>query len=246
MPKYQVGIKSIVYKIFEILAVRSSNEYFACSIDAGKYLFKDKKFKVIPNAIEVEKFKYDVEKQQNMKKIYKLDDCVVIGHVGRFDVQKNHRYLIDVFHELKKNSKEKKYVLILIGNGPLESDIIKQIRNYNLMNDVLIFKDRKDVNELIQMFDVFLFPSLFEGLGIAALEAQFASIPTIVSNTTPSEVVVSKNIKFLPIEDKNIVDWVKEIKVFEKLKKIDNKVFFDNNYNIIHAVKILEKELVER
>lgn len=205
-------LKKILQKIYPIYA----NEYMACSKEAGKYLFKNKNYIVINNAIDSSKFIFSEEIRLKKRKELGLENSFVIGHVGRFKPEKNHVFLLNVFCEVLKRCPNAK--LLLIGNGDPNFDILKKIEDLNIKNNVIILKNRKDVNELYQAMDVFVFPSLYEGLGIVAIEAQASGLPTICSERLPLESNISPLYKKLSLA-LPIDSWVDAV-VKEKKNKL--------------------------
>ncbi|WP_164506039.1 glycosyltransferase family 1 protein [Companilactobacillus insicii] len=162
---------------------------FACSNDAGKYLFKHRKFEVVRNAIDSRKFKFNACKRNNIRKELNLDNKFVVGHVGRFHKSKNHMFLIDVFKEIKKYNNNS--VLLLVGSGPEEQRIKEKVEKLNLSDSVIFLSNRSDMDYIYQAMDVFVFPSLFEGLGIVTIEAQCSGIPTLCSERIPADVNIT-------------------------------------------------------
>lgn len=142
----------------------NANVYFACSKLAADWLFKKNSEKaiIINNAIDVDKFIYDQEKRKNIRQKLNIinDETMLIGHVGRFNKQKNHQFLLKVFKEL--SNKKNNCMLLLIGEGKLKNKIIKLIHKYGLENKVKLLGTRKDVNDILQGIDILLFPSLYE------------------------------------------------------------------------------------
>lgn len=168
-----------------------ATDYFACSELAGRYLFGDKAFdkgevKIIRNAIDVEKFKFDPEARKKLRKeIGIADDDFVIGHIGRFVQTKNHSFLVSMFAKLKKEKNNAK--LVLVGQGPLINKIRQQADELGLAKDVLFLGQRNDVEKLYSVFDVFCLPSLYEGFGMVLVEAQSNGLAVIVSKNVPAE-----------------------------------------------------------
>ena len=194
--------------IFKELTKKYANYNFACSNLAGKYLFDKKNFILIKNAINLEKYQYNEKIRENYRKNLKIDENTkVYGHVGRFNVQKNHKFLLEVYKKIQL--KEKNTKLLLIGKGELQKDIENEIKIEKLENNVTILGERNDVENLMQAMDVFLLPSLFEGLPIVGIEAQAIGLPCYFSNNITKEVRVLDNSKFINIDSSN--DWAKEI-----------------------------------
>lgn len=161
---------------------------FACSEEAGQWMFGGAEFKVLYNAIDARQYVYNESIRNDIRKRLNIEvDTIVIGHVGRFSPQKNHDFLIDVFVKLKKSKPNSK--LILVGIGELQDRIKDKVNSVGLTEDVIFAGLRKDVPEILQAMDVFVFPSLFEGLGMANIEAQAAGLPCIISERVPVECV---------------------------------------------------------
>lgn len=177
-----------------------ANIYFACGEKAGKFVFKDRKFTVINNAIDTNRFKYDdVIRENKRNSIGIAKDTFVVGHVGRFNCVKNQLFLIDVFNEVlisKPNSK-----LILCGKGEDINKIKEKIEKLKIKDKVIILIDRDDVNELYQVMDIFVMPSLFEGLPVVGVEAQANGLPTLFSDTISQEVLLTSNSRFCSLKE---------------------------------------------
>ena len=182
-------IKKYLKKIMQKLFILHATDLFACSEEAGKYLFHNKTFNILKNAIESSKFISNVTARERIRKELGISDSFVIGHVGRFKPEKNHKFWIDIFAEIKKQQLNSK--LLIIGNGDPSEEIKKYIYDNGYINDVIIMKNRKDVNILYQAMDLFIFPSKYEGLGIVAIEAQTAGIPVLVSTGVPIETKIT-------------------------------------------------------
>lgn len=155
----------------------------ACSEEAGRYMFGNSVFKVIHNPIDVQRFAYNKTVRDTVRVELGVQDKIVIGHVGRFSYQKNHEFLLQVFKQITEI--ENRAVLILVGQGELEQEIRHQAKRLGLEDRVLYLGVRADVERLYQAFDSFVFPSRFEGLGIVAIEAQAAGLPTVCSDRVP-------------------------------------------------------------
>ena len=197
--------RNLIKNILRPFSKRYATDYFACSELAGRYLFGNKAFdqgevKIIHNAIDIEKFKFDEVARKKLRKEFGINDStVVIGHVGRFVQQKNHTFLVDVFKEHHKKNPDSK--LLLVGSGPLEDEIKKKVEKLGLKDSVLFLGQRDDINKLYSIMDVFCLPSLYEGLPVVGVEAQAAGLPTIFSNRISKEVIVSSYAKIVSIQD---------------------------------------------
>lgn len=181
---------------------------FACSEEAGKWMFGMNEFKIINNAIDARKFTYDVSKRIAKRKELNIENKFVVGHIGRFSTPKNHKFLIDIFkvvHERNNNA-----ILLLVGDGELRKSIESKVRDLGLESSVIFTGVRADISEMLQAIDVFVLPSFYEGLGIAAVEAQATGLHCIVADTIPKEAYVTNLIESLPLVSSPDV-WAKEV-----------------------------------
>lgn len=187
---------------------RYATHLWACSEKAGEWLYGNHSFEVIPNAIDVQKFIYSPQLSKDLRKELNLENKFVIGHVGRFDYQKNHDFLLKVFAEVI-NEREDAH-LVLIGKGELEEVIKKQANQLGILDKISFLGESSNVNKLINVFDVGVFPSLFEGFSIAMVEMQVNGLPLVVSDNVPSEINLTDNIRFLSL-DETVKYWCKTI-----------------------------------
>lgn len=216
---------------------------FACSRHAGEWLFgKNAQFEVVYNAIELDRFTFDAEKRAQIRADLGIsEDTLVVGHVGRFMAQKNHDFLLDVFfqlHERKRNTR-----LLLVGEGNLKTRLEEKVRALHLDDCVSFVGQRDDIDRLYQAFDVFCLPSIYEGLGLVAIEGQRAGLPCFVSDCVPKEVDITGTVVFLPIDNPNV--WVNAISAIEPTKRlqVQNQAF--SNYDIEKAAHALQSKYLE-
>ena len=182
-------IKYLPKLFMQRLFTLNATDLFACSEEAGKYLFKDKPFQVLKNAIDSQQFIANENTRREVRQELGLENKFVVGHVGRLHPQKNHDFLIDVFAEIKKKKPDAE--LILVGTGPLEEKVRSKVADMGLTESVQFLGNRKDMNRIYQAMDIFVFPSLFEGLGIVAIEAQAAGVPIVCSEGSPPETDIT-------------------------------------------------------
>jgi len=225
-----------------------SNFNFACSSMAGHWLFgkenvsKDN-FKIINNSIDASKYRYNNIVEKEVRDELGLADKFVISHIGRFNKQKNHGFIVDIFKEVVK--KDPNSVLLLIGEGELETKIREKVINLGLQDKVMFLGVRSDVNRLLQGTDVFLFPSLYEGLGIVAVEAQAAGLPCVVSDMVPKEAFITDLITEIPLSS-SAKEWSEVLFRFKGFPKKDTFTLIkDNGYDIIEQTKKLEEFYLE-
>ncbi|NIK78177.1 glycosyltransferase involved in cell wall biosynthesis [Paenibacillus castaneae] len=190
-----------------------STHNFACSLMAGNWLFgstaisKDN-FRVINNSIDSSLYTYNQKTEEIVKEEMNLKGKFVIGHIGRFNKPKNHKFLLEIFKLI--HDKEATAVLLLVGDGILRQEIEKKALVLGLLESVIFTGVRADIPSLLQSMDVFVFPSLYEGLGIAAIEAQAAGVRTIVSDTIPNEAFVTDLIQKISLNN-DAETWAKAI-----------------------------------
>ena len=240
---YEKTIKGFILHIFSKFSKFVSTNNFACSDEAGKYLFANKRFDIIYNGINIEKFKYDLKIRENIRAQLQINDCFVIGHVGRFELQKNHKFLIKIITKLSK-SKDKKIKLLLVGEGKTQKSIKKLVEKNKLADNVIFLGVRKDISEIMQGLDVFLLPSLYEGLGIVAIESQASGLHTIVSNNIAKETNISDKIEYLPIN--NVELWVEKINNYpsnyDRLSEYEK--ILNSKFNIFNVANFLQEEYI--
>ena len=204
----------------------------------GIKICKTNKYFNLRNAIDTDKYLYDKKTAYEVRnQLGYKDNDYVIGHVGRFATQKNHEYLIDIFNAIHK--RDNRFKLILVGDGELRSDVKMKIKEYNLEDAVLFTGVRPDVYKLMQAMDLFLFPSLYEGLPVSVVEAQAAGLPCVISESITKEVRITSLVEQVSL-DSSLDVWVNA--VMEKLphKKENMKTEIEESgYDIRTSVEWL-------
>ena len=176
-----------------------ANENCACGMQAGKFLFGSQGFTLIPNAIEAERYRFNPEKRVEMRSSLQVEDRLVVGHVGRFCYPKNHMFLLEIFAEILKRREDS--VLLLAGSGENEQAVRERAELLGLTPYVYFLGSRSDVDVLYQAMDVFVMPSLFEGVPMTGIEAQFAQLPCVFSDRVPEEVRFTELSSFVPLRE---------------------------------------------
>ncbi len=205
--------RNIIKKLLRHFSKKYSNVYFACSEEAAKFQFGNKAYdnnevEIINNAIDVESFKYNDKIRKQIRKSLNIsNDCIVIGHVGRFVSVKNHIFLIDLFKEIYK--KNNNYRLLLIGQGPMFKNIKNEVERLKLSNCIFFLGQKSNIQDYYSAMDIFLLPSLYEGLGLVLVEAQSSGLHCISSSNVPKMVNCGNLVKFIQLENKE--KWEKEI-----------------------------------
>lgn len=172
-------------------------------------LFGIETTEVIYNGVDYTKFYLDNGVKESIREKNGIPkDAFVIGHVGRLSSNKNHRFILKIFTQVL-NVNAKAY-LLLIGNGELKKEIEQQVKDYSIEDRVCLLTHRSDVQELMKAMDVFVFPSIYEGLGIALIEAQATGLKCVVSDKVPKEVCITDLVHFFPLEEMEAM-WVEEI-----------------------------------
>lgn len=245
--KYNGNFIENVYKKYLGKKIKKNTDcMFACSKQAGEFLFgKNAKFDIINDSIDIEKFRYNQEIREKVRNTLNIKkDCFLIGNVARFHPVKNHIFLLETFKEFLKLNENSK--LILIGKGKLKNKIIKYIEKNNLKDKVIMLEDRKDVNELMQAMDFFVFPSKGEGLGIVLIEAQASGLRCIASaNVIPEEAKISELLEFYSL-DKSPKGWAKEIyKNQEYKRKNELEQIINKGYDIKSTVNKIQRLYLE-
>lgn len=199
---YGIDLKSPIRWYYKTRMMPHITHMFMCGLESGQWLFGKKnseKFIQMNNAIDAKAYAFDESRRAQMRTELGLENRLVIGHVGRFDVQKNHAFLIDVFAEVHRRVPDS--VLLLIGNdaGKVGQSIHGKVNSLGLDEAVCFLGVRSDVADLMQAMDVFLFPSLFEGLSVASMEAQASGLPTIISDGVPIECKKTDLVEVVPL-----------------------------------------------
>lgn len=214
--------------VLQKLLLSLSNNLTACGVEAGKFIFGEKSnFEVINNSVDTDKFKprQDLEIEK-LKEKYKLQDTLILGHIGRFSEQKNHKFIISIIDKLRK--KGLKFKIILIGDGELKEEFFKEIDELGLNEYVLYLGLQDDIDKWLNVMDLFIFPSLYEGLPVVLVEAQATGLPCMISNNISNEVDLGLSL----IDSLDIVsadEWADKIIANKKtrindIKKINEKM----------------------
>jgi glycosyltransferase involved in cell wall biosynthesis len=194
---------------------------FACGEDAGDWMFCGAPFQIINNAIDVAAYAYNPTKRQEMRRQLGLENELTIGHVGRFNQPKNHPFLLDIFAVLLK--KEPNAILLLVGGGEDMPKIQAKAHTLGIAEHVRFLGVRSDVADLMQAMDVFVFPSLYEGLPVTMVEAQAAGLPCIISDKVPPECILTEGlVDVLPLSAEPEI-WAAKILEKKNLPRTDRR-----------------------
>lgn len=211
----------IYYKILSVIIKLFSNNYCACSTKAGEFLYGKKNIEnliVLNNGIDVDKFlELDVNKIKKLKKDFLIEDsCIVLGHIGRFIEVKNHKFIIRIAKKLKEM--KIKYKFILVGDGVLLNDILEEIKKEKLDEEFIFLGLRKDVHDILKIIDIFIMPSLYEGIPVALIEAQASNVTCIISDKIDGESDMGLNLTHRVSLESGELNWCNNIIRLSKSK----------------------------
>ena len=205
------GLRTLLKYILKPFSKLYPTHLAACSEYASGWLFGKKPLSsgrvfMIRNAVDIDKFRFDPEIRSSVREKLGVRDKFVVGHVGRFVYQKNHRFLIDVFKQIQ--GADPTAALLLIGDGELMQEVRDRVREYGLDESVIFLGNRRDVHELYQAMDVFALPSHYEGLPVSAVEAQASGLPCVLSDRITTEALLSDGASMAPLSER---DWAERI-----------------------------------
>lgn len=231
--------KGIANLLLKRIALKYSTNFWACGQEAGMHYFGNNKFKIMKNAINTSNYNFSKEVRKLKRKELECNGKLIIGHIGSFRIEKNHSFIIDIFayiHKINNNA-----ILLLIGDGALRVQIEQKVQNLNLSNNVILTGTRSDIPELLQAMDVFLFPSLFEGLGLVVIEAQAAGLSSIISDTVPNEAMITTLTHKMQLSA-NAEEWATEVLKYAEIRERKNmyETICNSGYDISANVKWLE------
>lgn len=232
-------IVNFIHYMFRPYVNKSVTKRLACGQEAGEFMFGKKVYKVVKNSIDVKKFLYSEDARKDIRQRLDIEGKYVIGHVGRFVEQKNHDFLIDIFYEISKKNKDA--VLLLVGTGPLYEKIQKKVQMLKLEKKVFFIGDRGDVEKIMSACDIFLFPSLFEGLGIVLVEAQASGLRCIYSDVIPSDVKLIPSMESVSLNESAEV-WADKVlaKVVNIERAKQNEIVAESSYGIENLVNSMQ------
>ncbi len=215
-----------------------ASELFACGKEAGDWMFNGKTFSVINNAIDAAKYIFNNSVRENKRIEFDLSEHFTICHVGRFCYPKNHNFIIDVFNEILKI--EPNAQLLLVGTGDGLSDIRNKVNDMHIGNNVHFLGLRSDIPELLMASDAFLFPSMYEGVSLATIEAQASGLPCCFSDRIPKECKVTDDVIFISLE-KSPSYWAEQVYNSKHYQRPDNYKYIKNaGYDICDKANWLE------
>lgn len=239
------GPKSIIHRIFhwwnKKFIYKIATDYIACGDLAAKWMFggskAESKCTLIYNGISVKSYEFNENERIRVRKQLGLSEgTLVLGHVGRFNPVKNHRFLLGVTKEILNSVPDTK--LILVGDGPTLDDIKEWALEIGIADSVLFLGVRSDVNSLLQVMDVFLLPSFYEGYPVSAIEAQASGLPIIMSDSITKEAIIKDNVLQKSIQE-TPSEWAAEIMALDKVRQTDNSIMIEKGLDISSTISKL-------
>ncbi len=233
-------ITKIFNKIFSFIWIFATHK-LACSNEAGRWMYGKSKFIILPNSMVINDFKFNTNFRKSIRNKFNLSDKFVVGHIGRYSLQKNQIFLLDVFNRLLKINQLNAH-LFIIGHGEKEMEIKNYVEELKISKFVTFLKPRNDINKFYNAFDVFFLPSLFEGLGIVAVESQINGLTTVVSDILPKDLEVTQNLRKISLES-SLEEWANALYLNTNIKrKTSYKYFLETKFNSIndYAKKLYE------
>lgn len=205
-------LQKVLGDMFKVPLRSVATHYIACSEKAGRWMFgtslvEQGKVEILPNGVDLEEFRFCKETREQIRKELDIEDKIVIGNVGRFTMQKNHKFLIEIFKEIHEKNQET--MLLLAGIGELMEDCEKQVEELGIGESVKFLGFRSDVTDLLQAMDLFLMPSLYEGFPVTGVEAQASGLPCVFTDTITREAMLLDQVRFLPLDGETKM-WAEE------------------------------------
>ncbi len=232
-------IKYPVKMFYRYFIPKFATDLMACGEAAGEWMFRGASYTVLNNAINAKaySFRSDIRTEQREKWGIQSNE-LLIGHVGRFSPQKNHRFLLKAFSEIQKKTPAK---LILVGDGSLKTEIEQTISDLNLSDKVILTGLRSDIPDLMQAMDVFVFPSLYEGLPMTMVEAQASGLPCLISDKVPIECKLTEPVQQIPLAASPEIWAEKAIEAAKLPRKDTYEALKTAGYDIVENSKKLQK-----
>ena len=234
-------VTNTLHKLYKKKAEKLTTDHYACSMSAAKFFYSDKtisgdSFKIIANAINLDEFTFSEENRNEMRRELDAENKLVIGNIARLNPEKNQSFLLDIFDKIYEKQPES--VLWIIGEGVLENELKQKAATLKSKDAIHFLGRRDDVPKLYSAMDVFVLPSIFEGLPMTLVEAQTAGLPSFTSKeAVPAEAAVTEDLHFLSLED-SAEKWADEIiKAKCENRRGAAEALADSEWNIKAAAK---------
>lgn len=234
----------VAHKLLRPILVANATEYFACSEPAAEWMYgekicKNKEYRLVKNGIDLNKYAYnEAVRDAKRKELGIGEGTLIVGHVGNFVYAKNHLFLLEIFAKVLEQEPNSK--LLLAGDGELRQDIEQKIEELGIREQVVLLGMRNDIPQLLQAMDVYLFPSVYEGLPIALVEAQAAGLPCVISDTIAPESKMTEHIEAYSLQ-LSANEWAQKVLDLSKHERMDSTGILRNaGYDIMETVRLYE------
>lgn len=228
-------LNKILYRYF----INNYDYAVACSRAAGEWIYKNNEYTVLNNGINEKRFQYNPKIRTANREKNGIADKFVVTHIGRFNSQKNHEFLIDIFKEL--SVRKENAVLRLVGEGDLKDKIIAKVKEKGLSDKVCFVGETDNPEIEYNMADVFVLPSLYESFGIVNVEAQCSGLPCVISDTIPEDIKITENVVYLSLNESAEI-WAETIMKYENIQR---KSFSDEAVKRGYSLKANADNLLE-
>lgn len=225
------GAHKLLRPLFNLLYT----DGFACGELAGQWLYPGKSFTVLKNATNTDKYKFNREERERIRKQYHLEGKIAVGHVAHFTLHKNHPFLIDAFADVVKRNPN--FMLFLIGDGKFKDDMVSKVKELRIDENVVFVGTTLEIPAYLSAMDMMVLPSLWEGLPNVVIEWQVSGLPTLVADTVTADCKLTDSVSFLPLDK---TTWVEAILSMDI--RVDRKIQSEKNIEDITAAGYSIKE----
>ena len=233
------NFKYYIKKHYMKFIPRYASDLVACGKQAGDWMFGGSPYRIVRNAINIKKYTYDDEKAKTKRKELGFDNELVVGHVGQFRQEKNHIFLLKIMKELLKKRSDAK--LLLVGDGEGRKEIVEKAKEYGIAEKVVFLGNRNDVNELMQVMDIFVLPSLYEGVPLVLIEAQATGLPCVISNRVSKESIIVDRLVDVKQLSQSESEWADFILTKINSRRKDYSLEMkEAGYDIITSAQLLQ------
>ena len=241
------GFHKFTNTLFKPILNKYTDIKLSCSNTATEWLFGKKEIPnttIINNGIDCEKFTFNATQREEIRKKYNIkDEDKIIGHIGRFSPEKNHEFMINIISKIIK--KNKNYKLFLVGEGPLKNEIMNRCKDLNIEENVLFIGNTGETYKYYSAFDIFIMPSIYEGLPIVGIEAQCEGLKCIFSDNIDKQILITENAKMLKLDEDNWVDEIIKNDINNK-RKSDSEIIKRSGYNIDNVAQKINSIIKEK
>lgn len=241
-------VNALIHKICMPLSKYVPDVKIAPSTEAAEFMFgkkciAKKKAQILHNAVDIDVIRFDEADRKQIRSEFDLQDTFVVGHIGRFNLQKNHLFLLDIFKQIK--NKKQNAVLLLVGTGELEETIKERARDLGIEDSIIYTGVRKDISKLLSAMDVFVFPSFFEGMPNTVIEAQATGLPCFVADTITQEAKITNLVSYLSLNE-SAETWANQIlKTSFGKRKDTRQEFIHAKYDIDSVIQEFQRLVFE-